>query len=239
MTLRADNEQRQRTPALLITEGETYPMVRERHDEYVAQEFNRAAKGYDDSRLVKSYQRRVQALVVNELQLEKGMNVLDLGCGTGWATLEIASRLEGTGKVIGLDLSEGMIEQAKRKLEGFRYDNVEFVWASASLLDYDGYFDYVLSTNAFHHFADKGEVFFRVWRSLKHNGSFLIQDICDDYILMKALDFIGKVGEKAHVGSTTSHKLRELLIVTGFSDVQVRTTKLNWFWGIMIGKGVK
>jgi hypothetical protein len=30
-----------------------------------------------------------------------------------------------------------------------------------------------------------------------------------------------------------------LLISTGFSDVEVKTTKLNWFWGIMIGKGVK
>ena len=59
------------------------------------------------------------------------MNVLDLGCGTGWATLEIASRLEGTGRVVGLDLSEGMIEQARQKLQRFRYDNVEFVLQSA------------------------------------------------------------------------------------------------------------
>jgi hypothetical protein len=56
---------------------------------------------------------------------------------------------------------------------------------------------------------------------------------------MKALDFLGKLGERAHIGSTTSKGLRELLISTGFSDVEVKTTKLNWFWGIMIGKGVK
>jgi hypothetical protein len=42
-------------------------MSRERHDEYVAQEFNRAAKGYDDSRIVRSFQRRAQALIVEEL----------------------------------------------------------------------------------------------------------------------------------------------------------------------------
>ena len=214
-------------------------MGRRRHDEYVAQEFNRAAKGYDDSCIVRSFQRRAQALIVEDMQIEKGMNILDLGCGTGWATIEMASRMEGTGKVIGLDLSEKMIEQAERKVAELGYANVDFIVGSAGDLDYDGYFDYVLSTNAFHHFDDKEAVFSKVWRSLRHHGTFLTQDICDDFVLMRALDFIGRLGEKAHVGSTTSRKLRELLISTGFSDVEVKTTKLNWFWGIMVGRGIR
>ena len=214
-------------------------MGKKQHDEYVAQEFNRAAERYDDTRVVRSYQRRTQALIVDDSQIEKGMRVLDLGCGTGTATLEIASRLEGTGKVVGLDLSEKMLEQAEQKLTELGYTNVEFVLQSASDLNYAEYFDHVLSTNAFHHFADKQDVFARVYRSLRLGGVFLIQDICDDFVLMKALDFLGKLGERAHIGSTTSKGLKELLISTGFSDVEVKTTKLNWFWGIMIGKGVK
>jgi len=214
-------------------------MGRKRHDEYVAKEFNRVAERYDDSRVVRSYQRRTQALVVDDLPIERGMRVLDLGCGTGTATLEIASRLEGTGKVVGLDLSEKMLEQAERRLTERGYINVEFVLQSASDLNYGDYFDYVLSTNAFHHFADKQDVFARVYKSLRSGGVFVVQDICDDFVLMKALDFLGKFGERAHIGSTTSNGLRELLISTGFSDVEVKTIKLNWFWRIMIGKGVK
>ena len=214
-------------------------MDKKRHDEYVAKEFDRAAERYDDSRVVRSYQRRTQALVVDDLRIGRGMRVLDLGCGTGTATLEIASRLEGTGKVVGLDLSEEMLERAKQKLTELGYTNVEFVLRSASDLNHDEYFDHVLSTNAFHHFADKQDVFARVYKSLRPGGIFMVQDICDDFVLMKALDFLGKLGEKAHVGSTTSRELRDLLISTGFSDVEVKTTKLNWFWGIMIGKGVK
>ena len=212
---------------------------KKRHDEYVAKEFDRAAKRYDDSRLVRSYQRRTQVLVVDALRIERGMRVLDLGCGTGTATLEIASRLEGTGRVVGLDLSEEMLEQAKQKLTELGYTNIEFVLQSASDLNYDECFDHVVSTNTFHHFADKQDVFARVYKSLRPGGIFMVQDICDDFVLMKALDFLGKLGEKAHVGSTTSRELRDLLISTGFSDVEVKTTKLNWFWGIMIGKGVK
>jgi ubiquinone/menaquinone biosynthesis C-methylase UbiE len=214
-------------------------MSRKRHDEYVAQEFNRAAEGYDNSRIVRSFQRRAQALVLDDMQVERGMNFLDLGCGTGWATLQIASRLEGTGRVVGLDLSEKMLVQAERKLAELGYANVEFVLQSASALDYEGDFDYVLSTNAFHHFADKKDVFSGVHKSLKPGGIFMVQYICDDFVLMKLLDFIGKIGEKAHIGSATSQALRELLTSTGFSDVEVKTIKLNWFWEIMTGKGVK
>jgi arsenite methyltransferase len=214
-------------------------MSGKRHDEYVAEEFNRAAKRYDDSRVVKSFQRRAQALVLDDVRIEKGMNILDLGCGTGWATLEIASWLEGTGRVVGLDLSEKMLEQAERKLAGLGYANVEFILQNASALDYDGDFDYVLSTNAFHHFADKAGVFSRVYKSLKLGGVFVVQDICDDFVLMRALDFLGKLGERAHIGSTTLQGLEDLLISVGFSDIEVKTMKLNWFWGIMIGKGTK
>jgi arsenite methyltransferase len=212
-------------------------MRRGRQDEYVADEFDRQASHYDDSLTVASFQRRTQALVVNEMQIVKGMHILDLGCGTGTATLEIASRLEGSGKILGLDLSRKMLGEAERKLAELGYTNVEFVLGSASDLSYEAYFDYVLSTNAFHHFSDKEGVFFQVWRSLKPGGCFLVQDICDDLVLMKVVDLAGKIGERAHVGSTTSLGLRELLASAGFVDIDVQVQKLNWFWGIMVGRG--
>ena len=210
-----------------------------RQEEYVAKEFDRAAKSYDGSLLFKSYQRRTQILVINRMQIKKGMHIFDLGCGTGWGTIDIASKLEGTGEVIGLDLSEKMIEQAKQKVVKFTHNNVEFEVGSGGSLDYENYFDYVLSTKAFHHFDKKEEIFSRVWKSLKHNGVFVIQDICDDYVLMKIVDLAGKIGEKAHVGSTTSEGLQKLFRSTGFEEVEVERMKLNWFWRIMIGKGSK
>jgi ubiquinone/menaquinone biosynthesis C-methylase UbiE len=212
-------------------------MRRDRQDEYVAAEFDRQARRYDDSLTVRSFQSRTQSLVLEKMRIEKGMHVLDLGCGTGTATLEIASRLEGTGRVVGLDLSEKMLGQAGRKLAELGYANVEFVLGSASDLSYESCFDYVISTNVFHHFGDKAGVFSRVWWSLKPGGCFLVQDICDDFVLMKAVDFAGKIGERAHVGSTTALGLRELFARAGFVDVEVQAQKLNWFWGIMVGKG--
>ena len=214
-------------------------MKRKSQDEYVAEEFDRAARSYDESRLVKSYQRRTQTLVIGRMHIEKGMNVLDLGCGTGSGAIDVASKLEGTGRVIGLDLSEKMIEQAKQKVAATGYANVEFRVGGAGSLDCCGLFDYVLSTNAFHHFDQKEEVFSRVWRSLKPDGVFIAQDICDDYLLMRLVDLAGRVGERAHVGSTTTSELGRLLRSTGFVKVEVGKLKLNWFWGIMIGSGTR
>ena len=56
---------------------------------------------------------------------------------------------------------------------------------------------------------------------------------------MRFVDLMGKIGEKAHVGTTTSGELGELFSITRFVDVHVETIKLNWFWGIMIGRGMK
>ena len=214
-------------------------MSKDRQEEYVVKKFNRAARIYDKSPFIKAYQRQTQIIVINKMQIEKGMNILDLGCGTGSGTIDIALKLEGTGKVKGIDLSEKMIERAKQKLAKFTYDNVEFEVGSASSLDYENHFDYVLSTNAFHHFDRKDVIFSRIWKSLKRNGSFIIQDICDDYVLMKIVDLAGKIGEKAHVGSSTSEELRKLFASADFVNIEIEKMKFNWFWKIMIGKGNK
>lgn len=208
-------------------------------DAEIARKFDRAAESYDESRLVKSYQRRVQTLVISKMAIEKGMNILDLGCGTGQGTIDVALQLEGTGNIIGIDLSERMIEQAKSKLTGFKYDNTKFMVGSGSTLDYQNYFDYVFSTNAFHHFKKKESIFKNVRQSLKQNGVFIVQDICDDYLTMKLLDLAGKIGQKEHAGSMTSKQLKDLFLETGFRDIEIEKVKVNWFFGVMIGKGTK
>jgi ubiquinone/menaquinone biosynthesis C-methylase UbiE len=208
-------------------------------DHEIARKFDEDAESYDDSRLVKSYQRRVQRLVISRMAIEKGMNVLDLGCGTGQGTIDIALKLEGTGNVIGIDLSAKMIEQAQKKLTDFKYGNVKFTVGSAGSIEYRDCFDYVFSTNAFHHFENKEAIFKNIRGSLKQNGVLIVQDICDDYFPMQLLDLAGKLGQKEHVGSMKSKELENLFLTTGYSDVEVEKVKFTWFWGIMIGKGTR
>ena len=50
--------------------------------------------------------------------IKEGMTVLDVGCGPGFFSLEIAKMLNGTGKVIAADVQEGMLKKIRKKIEG-------------------------------------------------------------------------------------------------------------------------
>jgi ubiquinone/menaquinone biosynthesis C-methylase UbiE len=50
--------------------------------------------------------------------ISEGMTVLDLGCGPGFFSIEIAKMLNGSGKVIAADLQEGMLEKVNKKIKG-------------------------------------------------------------------------------------------------------------------------
>jgi ubiquinone/menaquinone biosynthesis C-methylase UbiE len=50
--------------------------------------------------------------------IHQGMTVLDLGCGPGFFSIEIAKMLKDTGKVIAADLQEGMLEKVNKKIKG-------------------------------------------------------------------------------------------------------------------------
>lgn len=54
----------------------------------------------------------------SEMPIEKGMKVLDLGCGTASLDLEIEEKMEHTGKVFGIDLSNNQLTYAHSKIEG-------------------------------------------------------------------------------------------------------------------------
>jgi len=50
--------------------------------------------------------------------INEGMTVLDLGCGPGFFSIEIAKRLIDSGKVIAADLQEGMLDKVRQKIKG-------------------------------------------------------------------------------------------------------------------------
>ncbi len=53
-----------------------------------------------------------------EPYVSKGMTILDLGCGPGFFTIEIANKLNDSGKVIAADIQDGMLEKVRKKIKG-------------------------------------------------------------------------------------------------------------------------
>lgn len=109
-----------------------------------------------------------------KLELNGNEAVLDLGCGDGRITVEIADMVQN-GSVIGVDNSEEMIKLAKERYPAETYNNLSFEVMDAKELKFTGKFNVVFSNAALHWVDDHRKVLEGINRSLKPGGRFLIQ----------------------------------------------------------------
>jgi trans-aconitate methyltransferase len=107
------------------------------------------------------------ASVIELLAPRAGERILDLGCGTGHLTAEIAAR---GAEVVGIDRSRDMIEQA-RKL----YPDLRFEIADATGFQFDEPFDAVFSNAVIHWIRDQDALLSSVRRALKPAGRFVAE----------------------------------------------------------------
>jgi trans-aconitate methyltransferase len=105
--------------------------------------------------------------LIDLLDPQPGERILDLGCGTGHLTSQIAER---GAEVIGLDASASMIAQARQN-----YPKLKFVLADARTFELGGGFDAVFSNAALHWIPDPAPVIASVARALKPGGRFVLE----------------------------------------------------------------
>jgi arsenite methyltransferase len=95
-----------------------------------------------------------QALL-EAVRMLPGQKALDIGCGTGFPSLELASRLGRLGEVVGLDPQSAQLERARFKAKVREIPNITFVEGVAEKLPFeDGRFDLVVSNNGLNNVAD-------------------------------------------------------------------------------------
>jgi ubiquinone/menaquinone biosynthesis C-methylase UbiE len=83
--------------------------------------------------------------------IQQGMTVLDLGCGTGFFTLEIAKLLGGKGKVIAIDVQKGMLEILKQKLKDSELkQQIQIFNNQAQNLGFTEKVDFIFAFYSFH-----------------------------------------------------------------------------------------
>ncbi len=103
--------------------------------------------------------------LISELNLKGNEDILDLGCGNGLLTANLAS-LVPNGNVIGIDASEGMIEVAKEK----ERNNLKFKLMDLNEFSLDCQFDFIFSNAALHWVINHNRLWMNILKILKPNG---------------------------------------------------------------------
>lgn len=94
--------------------------------------WDRAASTYDEAWSAQLSPAR--SLLFEMADLREGESVLDVACGSGLVTLEAARRIGGDARILGTDLSDGMLDQARRAAANADLDHVEFLRSDAESL---------------------------------------------------------------------------------------------------------
>jgi SAM-dependent methyltransferase len=110
--------------------------------------------------------------------IKEGDVVLDLGCGAGFDSFLAARKVGRTGKVIGVDMTEEMINKARILAREYGYANVEFRLGDIEKLPIeDSSVDVVISNCVINLAPDKLKVFEESYRVLKRDGKMFVSDI--------------------------------------------------------------
>ena len=154
--------------------------------------------------------------------LREGETVLDLGSGGGIDVFLAAKKVGSTGKVIGVDMSEAMLERAASNAANNGYKNVEFRLGEIERLPVsDGAVDVIISNCVINLSTDKNQVFKEAYRVLRPGGRLMVSDLVTE----------GEIPEKvrrsfdarAHCigGALQKQEYLEVIRKAGFQGVRI------------------
>jgi ubiquinone/menaquinone biosynthesis C-methylase UbiE len=120
------------------------------------------------------------AFIVETLGLSPGMIVLDAGCGPGRLTVPLARGVGGSGRVVALDIQQGMLARAKTKVEAAGLANVDFLAAAlGGGLPVD-HFDRAVLVTVLGEIPNRADALAELYAALKPGGVLAIVEVIFD-----------------------------------------------------------
>lgn len=158
--------------------------------------------------------------------IKVGETVLDLGSGAGFDCFLAANKVGPKGKVIGVDMTQEMIEKARANAAKAGYNSVEFRQGEIERLPVDdGTVDVIISNCVINLVPDKEKVFKEAFRVLKPGGRLMVSDMVLLKELPKAIRESVEAYAEAYVGciagAEQKRRYLEAIGSAGFEDVSV------------------
>ncbi len=190
--------------------------------------YNQTAKEYEE--FVIPCKLCQYLILMHELNIGQNENVLELGSGPGYLSIEIAKIIKN-GSVIGVDISEKMVELASTKAKEWQLDNLEFIVGDVTKLNFeDETFDICVNSYLIHWIPQPVVFLKEIFRILKHGGKVgiiapspewysEIQQAYRNVIKKYNGDLKEACQELVGLKVYTEHELEDMLTNVGF-DVQ-------------------
>ena len=189
------------------------------------EQFNNQAKFYSSSKTFSAGESlNILSNLFNKKKFKSG---LDIGTGAGFAAFELSKSCE---KVEATDISEGMINEAKKIMKERKINNLNFNICSAEELKYsDKEFDIVTCRTAAHHFLDVEKFCSEVHRVLKDEGEFIIVDtITSDQIKLNNWhQEVELIRDKSHIKNLSLIEWKSILKISKFSFLDIIQSRVT------------
>ena len=159
---------------------------------------------------------------INYAEPKTGEVCVDLGSGRGTDVIRMAESVGETGFVYGIDISDGMLDKARKNAEKFNVKNVSFVQSDLEKIELqDKVADLVISNCTINHASDKQAVWNEVYRILKKGGRFVVSDIYATTPISQEFRNDPVAIAECWAGAVTHDEYMQQLENAGFASVEV------------------
>ena len=185
--------------------------------------YNRQAEVYDESGDGK-FVAPMYGEIVNRIMSANPKKLLDVGCGTGNVLMKLNANEDLS--LYGLDISEKMIETAKKNLG----NKAELKVGDSEYMPWeDNSFDVIVCNASFHHYPNPEKVLLEMKRVLKSNGILIIGDPTAPVIIRQLINLNCKRSNKGDYRLYSKREIEELLIKCGFVPFEFKMINCKSF----------
>ena len=203
----------------------------------IANLYTSRSDSYDNS----LWHKEIADRLIEYAEIKPDLDILDIATGTGHCAISAAKLVGSKGKVIGVDISPGMIDRARNNAKKANLDNIEFQLADGETLDFPANsFDRIFCASAFIWMSDLDNSL-RLWRNLlKSSGILGVQAFAETAFVGGVM--MQKIAAKHGIDllfskpTGTIEKCRNLFQKADFNCVEIKVEQTGGYISLELAK---